>query len=513
MSKNYTERASLNSLGRRMLQRQTQIQRRFSQFIVVFVVSVLPVLAVSLKADSYQYTLGAGIGVVGATGEKFFNFQNDVGFNGQLGIRLGPGWEMKLDYAKRRLLNNVNTDSSGTLEVFANNARVDKRSTQLGFTLNRKLLSEDSGANFWIGLGSGLMIWEVVDRDQDTVYNVTGQRNEQVDFGASEIFLRGEIGVELDLSRRWLIEWRGQADFLTGAGAEFATAVSDSRDRWFIASLVTLNFRFGSVSQKLGWADMGVTNTSEGNRRAIASRHRLDNDNDGIPDRLDRCPNTPDGVIVNRAGCPEDTDNDGVYDGLDDCPDTPVEARTMVDIYGCPVDSDFDGIPDYRDNCPKNQIGAAVNSAGCPIDSDGDGVPDGLDDCPNSLVGVAVDKRGCIDLSMLDRPMVLNIAYASGSFEIDPRTQERLKRLGGLLRFLLDIKLEIYGYTDNIGTARANQKLSDRRAKRVRDFLFASGVERERMKVFGRGEKRFVASNQTAEGRARNRRIEIIFHR
>ena len=88
-----------------------------------------------------------------------------------------------------------------------------------------------------------------------------------------------------------------------------------------------------------------------------------------------------------------------------------------------------------------------------------------------------------------------------------------LKRLAGILNFVTDIRLEINGYTDNVGTGSANQALSEKRARRVRDFLVANGVDTERITVFGRGETNFVASNQTAEGRAKNRRIEIVFHK
>ena len=185
----------------------------------------------------------------------------------------------------------------------------------------------------------------------------------------------------------------------------------------------------------------------------------------------------------------------------------------MVDIHGCEVDSDFDGLPDFADSCAFNRVGAIVDSDGCPLDSDGDGVPDGLDDCPYTLVGVEVDHQGCIDLEMLSRPMVLNIDYAPGSFEVDPHNRTRVERLAGLLNFVKDIKLDISGYTDNIGTTPANRTLSEKRANRVKGILVSLGVEPERIKVYGRGETNFVASNQTAEGRAKNRRIEIVFYK
>ena len=77
----------------------------------------------------------------------------------------------------------------------------------------------------------------------------------------------------------------------------------------------------------------------------------------------------------------------------------------------------------------------------------------------------------------------------------------------------MTVKLEVNGYTDNIGTTVANKALSEKRANRVKGILESRGVASDRIKVFGRGEVKFVASNQTAEGRGRNRRIEITFYK
>jgi len=119
----------------------------------------------------------------------------------------------------------------------------------------------------------------------------------------------------------------------------------------------------------------------------------FDSDRDGIPDYLDRCPNTPLSVKVDSDGCPIDDDNDKVPNYLDLCPNTPLGVK--VDKYGCALDSDGDTIPDYLDKCPNTIKGAKVNRYGCSIDSDGDGVADGIDICPNTPKGAKVDVNGC----------------------------------------------------------------------------------------------------------------------
>ncbi len=118
-----------------------------------------------------------------------------------------------------------------------------------------------------------------------------------------------------------------------------------------------------------------------------------DQDRDGVYDGLDACDGTPSGAMVNDNGCPLDTDRDGVFDGIDICPNTPLGAS--ADPNGCPTDQDRDTVFDGLDRCPDTPSGAAVDPFGCPLDTDRDGVFDGLDQCPDTPAGTEVDQRGC----------------------------------------------------------------------------------------------------------------------
>lgn len=127
--------------------------------------------------------------------------------------------------------------------------------------------------------------------------------------------------------------------------------------------------------------------------------NRKDKDKDGVYDKIDMCPNTPRGVLVDERGCPLDEDHDGVPDYLDKCPGTPSAAIGFVDSLGCELDSDGDGVEDYRDTCPNTPEAAwgKVDTLGCPLDTDGDGVPDYLDECPETPEAAwgKVDEKGC----------------------------------------------------------------------------------------------------------------------
>ncbi len=468
---------------------------------------LLFLLAGSVQANEYKYFFGltGGKATIASGDSAKYTLQNVVGL--KVGYIFNDDWRVNLDLSFYDLTNDTTATSSFALKRDGFAATRQWQAKRVGLIMNRRLFSIGNRFHMTLGVGAGWTMWKIIDASADSTIDVQGIRDQTLDFAASEVFVAAVSGFRWDLGSRWSVTLQAGGDYLTGAGAEFAPEVVAGRDRWLYSSNLSLSFAFGRVNKSGSWPSNRSWLETRADRKLVVS----DTDHDGVPDEADRCLNTPLGAIVDRNGCPIDSDHDGVSDGLDDCPGTESRAGGMVDINGCPVDSDFDGIADYIDACPHNPVGAAVDESGCVVDSDGDGVPDGLDDCPLTLVGVDVDRNGCIDLSMLAEPMVLNIDYPSGSFEIDPRSKERLIQLSRLLNFVSDIRLDISGYTDNIGTTLANRTLSEKRARRVRDFLVTQGISTDRIKAFGRGESNFVASNQNAKGRAKNRRIEIIF--
>jgi len=92
---------------------------------------------------------------------------------------------------------------------------------------------------------------------------------------------------------------------------------------------------------------------------------------------------------------------------------------------------------------------------------------------------------------------------------LKPDSEPDLKRMAEVLARYPETRLQITGHTDNEGTEQNNFKLSERRAQSVRNFLVDKGVDASRINTLGYGELRPVASNETEEGRNRNRRLEI----
>lgn len=240
----------------------------------------------------------------------------------------------------------------------------------------------------------------------------------------------------------------------------------------------------------------------------------LDGDRDGVWDGLDKCPETPDGALVDRDGCALDGDRDGVPDGLDHCPDTPYGA--VVDDKGCALDGDRDGVPDGIDECPNTPNGALVDDRGCALDSDGDGVPDGLDKCPGTPHGTPVDADGCPIVAPLFQPdedrrtlILEGVFFQFDSDVLTSASAGTLDRVAESLKAWPEIRVEVGGHTDWIGTDAYNLDLSERRAASVRNHLVRKGVSTDQVTSRGYGESEPIAANQSEAGRANNRRVEL----
>jgi OOP family OmpA-OmpF porin len=480
---------------------------------IVTILALLFLSVVSVQAEQRRFFVGAGGGLSTLSGGDSAYFYMQPSYAAMFGGRLSDRWSLRFTGAIMNMKNDTTNPGAFAFSGDKNHATREFRATRLLLTLDRKFFEPSRFFNVSLGAGPGLLMWKMQDDDADTTLKVTGAKLESnVDYAGSELLLNLTGTALLQFSSSLALQWHLGMDYLTGAGTNFESAVDSRRQRSLFSTLFFLSWHFGRTADNPSW-----NSDTNWKRQPVASTRqatqRPDSDGDGVPDAVDECNDTPAGIAVNQNGCPRDTDHDGVPDDIDDCPSTDRLAAGYVDIRGCALDSDFDGIPDYRDPCPNNPVGALVDSVGCPIDTDADGVPDGLDDCPSTFPGLEVDQHGCLDLGVLSKPLVLYIEYQPGGFEVDPRSKERIRRLARLLTFAPDVRIEINAYTDDIGTTEANASLSKKRADRVRGFLVNEGVKADRITTVGRGEVSFIASNETAEGRAKNRRIEILFLR
>lgn len=145
--------------------------------------------------------------------------------------------------------------------------------------------------------------------------------------------------------------------------------------------------------------------------------------------------------------------------------------------------------------------------APAPVDSDRDGVVDANDQCPSTLAGSRVDASGCAIKSQVI--VLTGIQFASSSANLLPNSFAHLDGVARAMHAQRDMRVEIAGHTDASGGAAMNKVLSERRAHTVRNYLLGQGVPSSRLVAHGYGESNPITSNETAEGRAQNRRVEF----
>ena len=138
-------------------------------------------------------------------------------------------------------------------------------------------------------------------------------------------------------------------------------------------------------------------------------------------------------------------------------------------------------------------------------DSDGDGVPDGADECPNTRPGVEVDARGCEIIGKLE-----NTHFEFDSAVLTEQAKVVLNRIAALLMAVPDQKFDVAGHTDALGSDEYNRRLGERRAISVTEYLIRMGVAPAQLNVLTYGESQPVADNESEQGRAKNRRVEIV---
>jgi len=121
----------------------------------------------------------------------------------------------------------------------------------------------------------------------------------------------------------------------------------------------------------------------------------------------------------------------------------------------------------------------------------------------NSILQTRDSARGLI-VNMSD------VLFDTGSYTLKPGAREKLAKISGIVLAHVGLSLQIEGHTDSVGGDDFNQQLSERRADSVRDFLAEQGVAPSSITARGFGKAQPVASNDTAEGRQRNRRVELV---
>lgn len=304
--------------------------------------------------------------------------------------------------------------------------------------------------------------------------------------------LHGMIGVapQLRLNSRWSIELDATV-FAHAYQTQTYDFVARNADRGIDGYLYNLtlgaHWYIGKQDHHADWEPMpDVTNELMNYRtRMDELEQRLkDDDEDGVVNYLDREPGTAAGARVDTRGqtiqeatATADMDGDGVTDETDQCPG----IKGLADLRGCP-DEDTDGIADHLDRCP--QIAGVMSNGGCPE--------------------IPAQQQKVVEKALKE------IQFESGKDVLTVSSYSVLNDIVKLMDENPGYSLEIFGHADNQGPTEYNRELSDKRAAAVRNYLVGKGVSAERLIVVGKGESEPVATNETPEGRALNRRVAFV---
>jgi OOP family OmpA-OmpF porin len=176
-------------------------------------------------------------------------------------------------------------------------------------------------------------------------------------------------------------------------------------------------------------------------------------------------------------------------------------------IYSIGLNFDFGGKPPPPPPAPKEAAPPPPPPPPPNPDLDGDGVLNERDKCPNTRPGAVVDLDGCEVEAVIELD---GVHFDFDKATLRPEAMVILNEAAALLSKHEKVVVEVAGHTDSVGSEAYNQGLSERRANAVRDYLASKGIRASRLSAKGYGELRPIASNDTDEGRAENRRVEMV---
>ncbi len=254
-----------------------------------------------------------------------------------------------------------------------------------------------------------------------------------------------------------------------------------SRINQHISILAGLNFAFGEVIYRKHSSaveedkpeNIYVKPKKKNSIKKRNNRYMMEPTN--IKPKIKELPKIAPLIIKNDAQL--DGDNDGVVNTQDDCLNTP--RNTKVNIHGCQIIEE--------DIILDNDIIETVEKETPP----------------------SIETDTCLE-ETYRKIANLNIKFKYKSFNLTEESKEKLFILTSFLQEKPEYNVKIIGYTDNVASKRYNKRLSKKRANAIKNMLIESQIDADRIYALGLGENYPVATNSTKEGRAKNRRTEII---
>ena len=444
-------------------------------------------------------------------------------------------WSMGIHAAANIWVNDFDTRNlSGSADVFLRYAC--SRTLSLGImgsydalqTKNPNVqLTNDALRHSYIvikGLSGDLMAWYHINAGNPVspyLYVGVGGYFYQryVDFGDPwpidkkyvSIHVPVGVGLELATSKQITLSLDFGVHFLDGYSDNFITGTGNFLGTdWYPKGRVGVNVYFGSSADDDNDGD-GLDNRFE--EEIGTNPEKKDTDIDGLTDYEEV-------AIYHTNPLLAYTDEDGLSDGIevlryhtdplkaDTDGDGLTDADEVVKYHTDPLkrDTDADGLTDAKEVI-------SFHTDPLKADTDGDGKTDGEEIAAgtNPLDPREIEPEPTVKIFEAGEAIVLEgIVFAPGKSSMETASEGALKEALRTLEENPLISVEIRGFTDSVGKAATNKKLSLLRAEAVRSWLVRAGIESVRLDVKGYGAENPIATNATADGRTKNRRIEFF---
>jgi OOP family OmpA-OmpF porin len=409
-----------------------------------------PVSTTTPKLNTWSIGVNAGaLSPISPLGGKndFSNWKTNLGYGLYIKKQITPGFSIKLDGVKGKLSgDNLEPYESG----YANTDPVTAFETELSWSaalnaqvnmLNLNLFRKQDNVQLYASAGAGLAGYKT---DITTAAGTT----EFGDGSATELVIPVGVGAKFRVTDKINFDLGWTVNFVDGDNLD-GVYKGSTNDKYNYA-YAGLEFSLGSGEKQLAWHNP-VALTYEEALAAKATANALKGDLDAQKAENARLRADMDNLLT-------DTDGDGVADKLDKCPDTPK--------------------------------GVVVDGSGCPLN-----VP-----APKVIVTEA-DRK-------IVNEAIRNLEFDLGKSTLRPKSYATLNKVAALL-VEKNFSLKLAGHTDNTGSMKLNLGLSKDRAESVKAYLVSQGANASRIEATGYGPNQPIASNKTADGRQKNRRVEF----